>query len=422
MGGKSKFVEKYSQALLTGDYDSKRGDFHASAAVATYCGKLFKGVFFGHEGSPHMKGDGEYTYTRKQLELLEKWWKFPLSEAAYGWKKQDDLCRAFLHELATAKPGVAARLRAILARVNNDLPAELGPEDFGSQPMEWEVVDPNPITDTTLTKLTKEDSRLFFEAAYGDAVGLYSDLFPRIDPRVNPVVQFLFQIQVNSQYEFAIPVGQAADCLRGLVELVYDDTPGDIDGENIDDIHNDLLVERGFRIANPVRIIGQEDALLSVSNRSPVVWIDLTDYIMPNAVSQPGDTVPECANTNLRFFEYVTYLRSDPKCAGVRLHWGKAGFPERGCFNGAAEYPDTWCDFGCAIQRLDPDGKFEDNTQWWNFRGVDLERCCTASGFQSSWFGCTCNPEPLPGFQDCPAPNPPGYEPPLNDFDYDCTA
>jgi len=45
-------------------------------------------------------------------------------------------------------------------------------------------------------------------------------------------------------------------------------------------------VERGFRIANPVRIIGQEDALLSVSNRSPVVWIDLTDYIMPNAVSQ----------------------------------------------------------------------------------------------------------------------------------------
>lgn len=106
----------------------------------------------------------------------------------------------------------------------------------------------------------------------------------------------------------------------------------------------------------------------------------------------------------------------------AHLPQGKAGFPERGCFNGAAEYPDTWCDFGCAIQRLDPDGKFEDNTQWWNFRGVDLERCCTASGFQSSWFGCTCNPEPLPGFQDCPAPNPPGYEPPLNDFDYDCTA
>ena len=36
---------------------------------------------------------------------------------------------------------------------------------------------------------------------------------------------------------------------------------------------------------------------------------------------------------------------------GARMHWGKAGWPAHAaCFDGAAEYPDTWCDFGCAVQ------------------------------------------------------------------------
>ena len=38
---------------------------------------------------------------------------------------------------------------------------------------------------------------------------------------------------------------------------------------------------------------------------------------------------------------------------GARLHWGKAGWPQWGaCFDGAREYPDTWCHFGCAVQVL----------------------------------------------------------------------
>ena len=38
------------------------------------------------------------------------------------------------------------------------------------------------------------------------------------------------------------------------------------------------------------------------------------------------------------------------KCQG-RLHWGKAGWPKfAACFDGATEYPDSWCDFGCAVQ------------------------------------------------------------------------
>ena len=35
-----------------------------------------------------------------------------------------------------------------------------------------------------------------------------------------------------------------------------------------------------------------------------------------------------------------------------------AGWPDRGCWRGDVEYPDTWCDFGCAKAELDPTGKF----------------------------------------------------------------
>lgn len=38
------------------------------------------------------------------------------------------------------------------------------------------------------------------------------------------------------------------------------------------------------------------------------------------------------------------------ECSG-RLHWGKAGWLRyNGCFDGAKAYPDTWCQFGCAVQ------------------------------------------------------------------------
>ena len=34
-----------------------------------------------------------------------------------------------------------------------------------------------------------------------------------------------------------------------------------------------------------------------------------------------------------------------------RFHWAKAGWPRYlSCFDGSVAYPDTWCDFGCAVQ------------------------------------------------------------------------
>ena len=50
--------------------------------------------------------------------------------------------------------------------------------------------------------------------------------------------------------------------------------------------------------------------------------------------------------------EVVRILRSD---CGARLHWGKAGWPQWGaCFDGAREYPATWCHFGCAVHARPP--------------------------------------------------------------------
>lgn len=54
----------------------------------------------------------------------------------------------------------------------------------------------------------------------------------------------------------------------------------------------------------------------------------------------------------------------DPLCVGMqkligfvnetcspRLHWAKAGWPRYlSCFDGSVAYPQTWCDFGCAVQ------------------------------------------------------------------------
>lgn len=35
----------------------------------------------------------------------------------------------------------------------------------------------------------------------------------------------------------------------------------------------------------------------------------------------------------------------------ARLHWGKAGWPQlEPCYDGSKHLPETWCQFGCAIQ------------------------------------------------------------------------
>ena len=54
----------------------------------------------------------------------------------------------------------------------------------------------------------------------------------------------------------------------------------------------------------------------------------------------------------------MTYFVTSNQCTPARLHWGNAGWPDSGCWNGVDFYEATWCDFGCAVRDLDPDGKF----------------------------------------------------------------
>ena len=63
-------------------------------------------------------------------------------------------------------------------------------------------------------------------------------------------------------------------------------------------------------------------------------------------------------SVNVPFKKLMEYLVTSHQCTPARLHWGKAGWPDRGCWNGAERFIHTWCDFGCAVRDLDPDGKF----------------------------------------------------------------
>ncbi len=81
----------------------------------------------------------------------------------------------------------------------------------------------------------------------------------------------------------------------------------------------------------------------------------------------------------------------------------RAGWPDAGCWHGDKEFPDTWCDFGCAVQQLDPNGKFRDSApDRWTWEGVDLAGCCTAEGFNATRPGCTCTVRHARSAEDCP--------------------
>ena len=56
--------------------------------------------------------------------------------------------------------------------------------------------------------------------------------------------------------------------------------------------------------------------------------------------------------------ELLAFIFTTPLCSPVQRHWGKAGWPDPGCWNGADFHKEAWCDFGCAVLELDPNGKF----------------------------------------------------------------
>ncbi|GLC54135.1 hypothetical protein PLESTB_000827700 [Pleodorina starrii] len=226
------------------------------------------------------------------------------------------------------------------------------------------------------------------------------------------------------QYEVTMPVSSMADCWQGLLELLYG--ADNVDGTayngtaSPESIVTRLMREGngtalkgpdgrpdyGFRSNPLVRLTGAETGLLSPSGGVPHMWLNIEDYLYYNRPVR---------RTNVVFKALVGYLRSDPRCgntglsgSGARMHWGKAGWPDAGCWHGDKEYPDTWCDFGCAVRQLDPNGKFQDSApDRWNWDGVPLDSCCVADvGFKRAAEdpACVCKVAHKRSAEDCPPP------------------
>lgn len=166
-------------------------------------------------------------------------------------------------------------------------------------------------------------------------------------------------------YEVSVPIDKMADCIEGVIALLKSQAPN-----------------TGLRDIVGFRVVGKETGLLSASNDKPRLWIEFQDYVYYNQ---------RVRQSNVPFKELMAYLVTSPECSPARLHWGKAGWPDPGCWNGAEVYPDTWCDFGCAVLDLDPAGKFvSDFLGVWYWGGAHLHKCCNADGYDKSRDGCDC--------------------------------
>ncbi|KDD76265.1 hypothetical protein H632_c292p1 [Helicosporidium sp. ATCC 50920] len=172
-----------------------------------------------------------------------------------------------------------------------------------------------------------------------------------------------------AQYEVSVPLETAGSCMRLVRDRIY----------------GRQRLSEGFRNLGLVRFVSGEEFYLSNTHGGPRMYINIEDYLTLSGTR------------NDKFFEVIRLFREE---CGARFHWGKAGWPQfASCFDGATEYPDTWCHFGCAVSELDPKGKFagagQGATNVWtwsatkNGQEVPFESCCSSSGFSSS---CKCAP------------------------------
>lgn len=215
-----------------------------------------------------------------------------------------------------------------------------------------------------------------------------------------------------AQYEVSVPLETAGSCMRLVRDRIY----------------GRQRLSEGFRNLGLVRFVSGEEFYLSNTHGGPRMYINIevgrgfqrrgvmcccekdachqlrprfrSRFCSPSnpvLLSLPQDYLTLSGTRNDKFFEVIRLFREE---CGARFHWGKAGWPQfASCFDGATEYPDTWCHFGCAVSELDPKGKFagagQGATNVWtwsatkNGQEVPFESCCSSSGFSSS---CKCAP------------------------------
>ncbi|CAL8469269.1 g8810 [Coccomyxa elongata] len=184
---------------------------------------------------------------------------------------------------------------------------------------------------------------------------------------------FMADLDPYDQYEVSVTMDKAGTCFAGAVKLWKSGA------------------SEGMRVPGLIRFVSEETPYLSNSHGGARMFVNLEDHVS-HTLKKP----------NLEFEKVVRYFIEE---CDARLHWGKAGWPYlEPCFDGAAHYA-KWCDFGCAVEELDPSGKFRTESNAWSWRatqnGVDvpLQQCCTPTGFSSQ---CTCAPRT--DRTGCPAP------------------
>jgi hypothetical protein len=221
---------------------------------------------------------------------------------------------------------------------------------------------------------------------------------------------------VYTQYEVAIPLAAAADCIAELTQVVAAEsareraaavqqrrlTQGDNAASGILLIppHNTTSTT-GFFTAPLLRFVGPEDALLSLSglDHGVALFINMENYLSARA----GDGTNNPDN-NPAFKKAMGVLRGSPNCKGSRSHWGKAGWPAKGCWRGDEEFGDRFCSFGCALKSLKgSEEKFASAApDRWTWEGVDLEGCCDPErGFVASE-RCVCRVAHARPKESCP--------------------
>ena len=126
--------------------------------------------------------------------------------------------------------------------------------------VEWTVPDPYPpntnLTDPDLAQQFNEVSLPLLLHTLEDTVGETHEaafVFPPRDPTRRPTLV--------DNYEVAVSLSNAPDCLDSLLNLAESLTP-----------------DNGHRYPILLRLVGKAEGLLSAAYDEAVLWIDLTDF------------------------------------------------------------------------------------------------------------------------------------------------
>ena len=199
------------------------------------------------------------------------------------------------------------------------------------------------------------------EQAEVTATLLLEQFHPQISPRrlalvhqTAPMAKGAPDLMPYDQYEVAIPLTSAGDCMTLVAARLYDGPEGD-------------AAWRAMRAPALIRFVAAEpENLLSPSWDGPKMYVNIEDYIKYSKIDRRSS----------RFDTVMEVLQGDG-CRG-RLHWGKAG--RRGRFDVGEDpkaYGSNWCHFACAALAVDPTGKFQGEWDGWStWDEGALERCC----------------------------------------------